>query len=201
NTGAGGVTLLTPTATDGTSPNDVTLSDSDITLFPSAYGNLEITTTSGGWLSSGNWMTSSDANRATPASSTDVSLLMSDSAQTHWFVSSSGTQPFSETDHASDPPEMYNTDPVMLNISGSMENTIVQVSKFAQINIVGDMIDCTFFGENLQLGQTTTITVDGQIFNVGSFNFVTLGSAFSTLPTADFQPPGALPPGISEGSW
>ncbi len=41
----------------------------------------------------------------------------------------------------------------------------------------------------------------GQIFDAGSFNFVTLDTAFPSLPAADFQPAGALPSGISLGSW
>jgi filamentous hemagglutinin family protein len=201
NAAQGGVTLETPTATDGAQPNDITLSDSDITLFPSAYGNLAITTTDGGWMSSGNWMTSTDPAHNTFATSTDASLLMSDSGQTHWFNSSSGTQPFSETDHNPNPAEMNNPDPAMLNISGSMQNVILQMSKFAQINVTGDLIETTFFGENLRSDQVTTITVGGQIFNSGSFNFVTLTEALPTLPTVDFQPLGALPQGISSGSW
>ncbi len=201
NAAQGGVTLETPTATDGGQPNDITLSDSDITLFPSAYGDLAITTTDGGWLSSGNWMTSTDPAHNTFATSTDASLLMSDSGQTHWFNSSSGTQPFSETDHNPNPAEMNNPDPAMLNISGSVQNVILQMSKFAQINVTGDLIETTFFGENLQVNQATTIHVGGQIFNAGSFNFVTLDEAFPTLPAVDFQPLGALPPGISSGGW
>ena len=144
-----------------------TLSDYDITLFPSAYGNLQITTTDGGGLSSEN------------ANGSPTTLLMSDSGQTHWFVSNSGTQPFSETDHASVPAEMNNPTPVVLNISGSMENITLQLSKFAQISVGGDMIGCTFFGENLQANQTTSITVGGQIYNAGSFNFVTLDRGVS----------------------
>ena len=179
NAGLGGVTLQTPTATDGTQNNDITLSDYDITLFPSAYGNLQITTTDGGGLSSEN-------GNGSPAT-----LLMSDSGQTHWFISNSGTQPFSETDHASVPAEMNNPTPAALNISGSMENIILQLSQFAQIIIGGDMIGCTFFGENLQANQATSITVGGQIYNAGSFNFVTLSEAFPSLPVADL-PPGTI---------
>lgn len=179
NAGSDGVTLQTPTATDGIQNNDITLSDYDITLFPSAYGNLQITTTDGGGLSSEN------------GNGSPTTLLMSDSGQTRWFVSNSGTQPFSETDHATVPAELNNPDPAVLDISGSMENIILQVSKFAQITIGVDMIGCTFFGENLQANQATSITVGGQIYNAGSFNFVTLDSAFPSLPVADL-PPGTL---------
>ncbi|HTQ52353.1 MAG TPA: filamentous hemagglutinin N-terminal domain-containing protein [Candidatus Acidoferrales bacterium] len=189
NAGAGGVALQTPTATDG-NPNDmITLSDYDITLFPSAYQNLEIATTDGGGFGSAN------------ANGSPATLLMSDSGQNHWFNSSTGTQPFSETDHASTPAELNNLDPVVLNISGGLQNLILQVSKFASITVGGDMEGFTFFGENLQPNQATSINVGGEIFNAGSFNSVGLHAAFPSLSAADFQPLGALPPGISLGSW
>jgi filamentous hemagglutinin family protein len=193
NAGSGGVNLQTPTAYSASPQNQnnlVTLSDYDITLFPSPYGNLAITATGGGGFSSDN------------ADGSPTTLLMSDSGLTHWSISSSDTQPFGETDHASGTPgEMNNANPVLLNISGTIENVTLQVSKFAQINVGGDMIGFTFLGENLQANQATTITVGGQIFNPGSFNSVTLDETFPGLPAADFQPPGALPPGITLGSW
>ena len=197
NAGHGGVVLQTPTATDGVQNNNVTLSDYDITLFPSffpaAYQNLQITTTDGGGLNSDN------------ANGSPTALLMSDSGQTHWFNASSGAQPFSETDHASgQPAEMNSLDPVLLGISGSIENLTLQVSKFAQVDVGGDMVGSTLFGENLQTSgkaSVTAITVGGQIFDAGSFNSVTLAEAFPSLPAADFQPLGALPPGVPFGSW
>ncbi len=193
NAGPGGVVLNTPGAFSASPQNQndlVTLSDYDITLFPSAYQNLQITTTGGGGFNSDN------------ANGSPTTLLMSDSGQTHWFASNSSTQPFSETDHAGgEPAEINNPDPVVLNISGNIENLTLQVSKFAHINAGGDMIGCSFFGENLLPGQTTSITVGGQIFNSGSFNFVTLDTAFPGLPAADFQPAGALPSGVSLGTW
>jgi filamentous hemagglutinin family protein len=193
NAGHGGVVLQTPTATDG-NPNDVvTLLVSDITLFPSAAQNLQIATTDGGGFNSGN------------ANGSPTALLMSDSGQMHWFNASSGPQPFSETDHAANQlAEKNSSDPVLLNLSGSMENVTLQVSKFARINIDGDMVDCTFFGENLQasgVASKTSISVGGQIFDAGSFNSVTLADVFPSLPAMDFQPLGALPSGIALGSW
>ena len=193
NAGHGGVVLQTPTATDGIQNNDIALSYYNVTLFPSANQNLQITTTDGGGFNSGN------------ADGSPTTLLMSDSGQKQGFISNAGTQPFSETDHASGTPaEMNSTDPVLLNISGSIENLNLQVSKFAQINVGSDTVGFTFWGENLQAtgpASKTSITVGGQIFDAGSFNFVTLDTAFPTLPAADFQPVSALPPGISLGSW
>ena len=197
NAGPGGVTLDTPTASDGS--GSVIMSDSDITLYPSAHGNLEVNTTGGGWLRSGN------------SDGTDASLLMSDSGQTQWFIAASGSQPFSETDHASTPPELNNNDSVMIHLTGSqtinsvpvpagMENIILQTDKKTVIEMDGDMKNCSFYGENLHPGDATSITVGGQIYNAGSFTPVTLVNGFpdlvqlsKTLPAGDtFLPPGTV---------
>jgi filamentous hemagglutinin family protein len=171
NAGLGGVVLQTPNALADNNNTAVPLSDYDITLFPSPYGNLAIN--DGGNFSSGN------------ANGTTASLLMSDSAQTHWFISNSGTQPFSETDHAGNPAEMNNPEPVVLNIAGNMDNVTLQVSKLAQISVGGDMIGCAFFGENLQAADVTSLTVGGQIYNAGSFTFQQLAQDFPSLPADD----------------
>jgi hypothetical protein len=181
NAGAGGSTLDTPAAVDANG-NSVTLSDSDITLFPSANGNLHITTTGGGGLSSGNF----DGSVA--------KLLMSNSGQKQWFIANSGVQPFSEEDNAITPPELGNENPVILNISGSMNDLVLQVSKLAQVTVDGDMNNCSFFGQNSNAGDTTSISVGGQIYNSGSFNQVTLAQSFPSLPAND------LPPGTTN-SW
>ncbi len=189
NAGAGGVNLFTPTATDNGSGADVTILPSgnipDFALFPSPYGNLEITTTDGGSLASGD--------------GSDVVFLMSDSAQTRWFDPSltsqfGTTQPFIEGDDASTPAELNNFQPVTLNISGSMDNISLSVSKFAQISVGGDMNGCSFYGENLHDSDVTSINVGGQIFNAASFNSVTLSAGLASLP------PGDLPPG-TRNNW
>lgn len=180
--GRGGVTLQTPTAIPDNLPNSsVTLGNSDITLFPSPYGNLEIN--DGGDFVNGN------------PSGNAVTLLMSDSGQTRWFNTGSGaggTVQFGEDDHASVPAELNNPDPVVVNVAGNMDSITLQVSKFAHIDVGGDMTECTFFGENLQPGQHTTITVGGQIYNAVSFTSITLNQLFPGLP------PGDLPPGTVE---
>jgi filamentous hemagglutinin family protein len=181
NAGPGGVTLQTPSAFSAspeTQANSINLLDSDITLFPSSDGNLQITTT-------GDFI----------GASTGATLLMSDSARTQWFdtvaANYSGPLPFGEDDHASVPAELNNPDPVILNISGDMENVILQVSKTAQITVGGDLIGSSFYGENLSANDNTWIHVTGQIYNASSFNSVTLAQDFPTLPVDDL-PPGDL---------
>ncbi|MDE3068354.1 MAG: filamentous hemagglutinin N-terminal domain-containing protein [Verrucomicrobiota bacterium] len=140
NAGAGGVTL-----------------GNDFTLFPSPDGDLAITTVSGGGFE-GNGHT----------------LFMSDSAQKRWIpaeiaAGSGGVQPFSSEDHGSTPIELGNTTPVNISIAGNMDNVILQTSKATQINVGGNMTGCTFYGQNLQAGDETSITVAGRISNPGSF--------------------------------
>jgi filamentous hemagglutinin family protein len=197
NAGPGGVVLDTPNAIDAKG-NSVSLSDFDITLFPSSYQNLQITTTDGGWLSSG--------------AAAGTTLLMSDSGYLQWFISNSGIQPFGENDHASVPAGLNNYVPVSIDLTGSqlvnnvpvlagMENVTLQTDKATQINVAGDMIGCSFYGENLHAGDVTSINVGGQIFNPGSFTSVTLDQGLPTLPSADTPPVTGLPPGTSPNSW
>jgi filamentous hemagglutinin family protein len=176
--GEGGVNLFTPNGTDGHGFADVNILSSasipDFALFPSPYGNLEINTTDGGALTSG------DGN--------EISFIMSDSAKQQWSVVTSGPQPFSEGDDASVPPELNNSQPVTLNISGDMDNIILQVDKLAQINIAGNMNGCSFYGENLHPNDVTSINVGGQISNPGSFNQVVLNRGIATLSQDDLPP-------------
>ncbi|HEV2331509.1 MAG TPA: filamentous hemagglutinin N-terminal domain-containing protein [Verrucomicrobiae bacterium] len=200
NAGPGGVVLDTPTASDGVGENDVTLSDYDITLFPSPYQSMNITTTGGGWLSSG--------------SPNGTTLLMSDSAYTQWFNAVTlglSIQPFGEDDHASVPPEWNNYNPAIINLSGSqlvngvpvaasMENIVLQTDKATRINIAGDMIGCSFYGVNLHSDDVTSIIVGGQIYNAGSFTSISLSQGFPTLPGEDIPLVGDLSDLLSQGA-
>ena len=170
--------ILPPSLNISAGAGGVTLED-NFTLFPSSYGNLQITTTHGGDFSSGG------------ESGLTYELLMSDSAQTHWFVSDSGTQPFSSTDHGGPPAEFNNSSPVLIHIDGSMNNLILQTTKATQITVGGDMTGCGFYGQNLHAGDITSIAVAGQIFNPGSFNYVTLNQGIQNLPLTDL-PPGTI---------
>ena len=172
--GSGGVALQTPTPVDSSGKNIALTVEYPITLFPSAYGDLQIITTDGGGFS------------AAPG----TVLLMSDSAQKQWFVANSGTQPFSEIDHGNAPVEMNNYNPVIINIAGSVNNVILWTDKATQITVGGDMSGCSFYGQNLHASDVTSITVAGQISNPGFFNSVTLDQGLQNLPTAD------LPPGM-----
>ena len=83
------------------------------------------------------------------------------------------------------PALLNNNQPVTINLTGSqmvnnipvlagMENIILQTDKATQINVAGDMIGCSFYGENLQASgpaSVTSINVGGQIYNAGFIHF------------------------------
>jgi filamentous hemagglutinin family protein len=164
--GAGGVNLLGP-----------------VTLFPSAYQGLTITTTGGGDLT------------GVQGQSTPTELLMSDSSQTRWIGGPNIAIPtFSDLDHSAGVPvQADDPNPVFLNISGDMENLNLVTSKAAQINVTGNMINCGFSGQNLAGIDVTSIKVGGAIENASSFSSIS-GVSIPLVPDTD------LLPGISS-SW
>ena len=153
----------------------------NVTLFPSPYGELQITTTGGGGFV---------GNPNNPGLVPIPELLMSDSSQTHWLSSST----FTESDYGAIPIELNNPNPVAINISGSMNNLILAVSKAANITIGGDMVGCSFSGQNLRPTDTTSINVKGQIYNRSPYSFTFLSGPIGALPAQDTGPGGA-------GNW
>jgi filamentous hemagglutinin family protein len=159
--GAGGVNLLGP-----------------VTLFPSAWQNLSITTTGGGNLT------------GVQGQSTATELLMSDSSHTSWNGNPilSPITPFSDTDHSTGVPvQAANPDPVVINISGDMKNLNLVTSKATQLIVGGNMIDCGFSGQNLAAGDITSLTVGGAIQNPSSFSSVS-GVSIPAVPFTDLLP-------------
>ena len=151
----------------------VTLQD-NVTLFPSIYQNLNITTTAGGSL------VSAPNN---PGSIPE--LLMSDSSQTSW---SNAKNSFSDSDHSPGlPVQAADPNPVLINISGDIANLNLITSKETQITVRGDMINSGFSGQNLHASDVTSITVAGQIYNRGPYDFV-YGVNIPSVPAADLLP-------------
>ncbi len=166
--------LLPPSLTISAGAGGILL-DASMTLFPSAEGNLDIATSAGGDFAGAN----------------NASLVMSDSARNRWMPPESappGPKPFSPTDHGSVPAELNNSDPAVINISGTMENVILQTSKKTEITVGGDLIDCSFSGQNLRADDVTSINVAGRIYNEGSFNWVYLSQPIQNVPLTDLPP-------------
>jgi filamentous hemagglutinin family protein len=170
--------ILPPTLSISAGSGGVVL-ETSVTLFPSAYGDLNITTTAGGSL---------------VGASAGAQLVMSDSSQTQWTSAAT----FGTTDHGSIPRELLPTpllntpnnsgNPVEINISGNMENLTISTTKQTRITVGGDMIGCSFSGENLNASDVTSVNVAGQIYNQGSFSWVFLPNGVQSLPAADAPP-------------
>ena len=165
--------LLPPSLFISAGAGGVTLQN-NMTLFPSPAGDLSIVTRPG---TGGDFIGENSS-----------SLVMSDSAQTHWFVSNTGLQPFSPNDHASTPTEMNNPDAAVIDIDGDMENVILQTSKRTEITVGGDMVNSSFSGQNLHADDKTFIQVTGDIYNSGSFNWIFLQQAIANVPLVDLPP-------------
>ena len=147
-----------------------------ITLFPSSVGELTINTT--GSLSGPQWGT--------------AGFLLSDSAPNDNGGYSWSTTSSFPNDHAGTPVELNdpNPYPVSLDIGGDMSYVTITSPAQAQIIVHGDMINSTFSGQNLHAGDTTKITVTGEIFNSSGYAFTTLADPLSA-PVARY--PGDQP--------
>jgi hypothetical protein len=132
--------------------------DTDVILFPSPNGELNINTTHGG-----NFQSYQDPN--TPNDFIVRTLLMSDSGATQWdpFPPDSSFGSFLLTDHASTPPELNNPNPVVLSIDGSIRNVNLRTTKATHIDVGGDMFNAGFLGQNLHAGNITYINAAGHI--------------------------------------
>jgi filamentous hemagglutinin family protein len=145
--------------------------DQNVTLFPSAQGDLNIATT---------------GNFSSPAGNY---LAMSDSGSQQWnpIPADGNTGSFSIKDHAASPLEINSQTPVNIFVGGDMNNVTVYATKAAQITVGGDMLNANFVGENLQTSGVmgdTVIHVAGKIYYTPSLNSIALASPIvSANPT------------------
>jgi len=147
----------------------------NVILFPSVNQNLAITTTDGGNLNGLN------------ASGNNSTLSMSDTSHTQW-ASNGGI--FTSTDRGGTPLELNNPNPVLINISGDMDNLNLVTDERTQITVAGNMNNCSFIGQNLHSSDVSSITVAGQINNASSFNWVFLSQPIQAAPSSDWLPAG-----------
>ena len=141
NAGAGGVSIA-----------------NDVILFPSAVGQLTITTT-------GSLLGKKGGQLA--------SLIMSDSAATRY----TSIADFAAADHASRLWHVNDTQPVSLDIGGDISNMLLVSPKHAVLTIGGNMVESRFDVQNLHSSDVTSVTVGGDIVNRNQYNSVGLGSA------------------------
>jgi filamentous hemagglutinin family protein len=135
---------------------------SSIILYPSSDGSLQITTRDGGNLS----------GAAASDSTTLTSITISDSESANWTTFAQG--------QASTPLYLNNPNPVLLNISGSIDSLGLNVPTFAVINVGGNTYNFGFVGQNLSPSQTTSINVAGSITYRGDLTSEVLSSAIAS---------------------
>jgi filamentous hemagglutinin family protein len=142
--------------------------DTSVILFPSADQGLSVTTLNGGNFGI--------PNSESPYTTAQVTLEMSGSAATRWVDGNT----FLPGDQASSSTELNDPNSVTLNVSGSMNDVNLYVTKAAQITVGGDMINCGFIGENLHSSDVTSINVTGQIYDSPEYTFVNLTSGITS---------------------
>ncbi len=162
--------LLPPSLTVNAGAGGFVL-DTSVILFPSAQGNLNITTTDGG-----NLVGTPDFAGNYPT------LSMSGSSKRQWTSSTD----FTPADEAAMPIELNNANPVNISIAGSIDTLNLFTTKATQITVGGDIINSSFIGENLHPSDITSISVGGQIYNQPYYSFVTLTQPI--VPANIFNP-------------
>ncbi len=158
NNGGSGVPVLYAPSLDITAGAGGVTLGANVTLFPSAVGQLSITTTDGGGLR-GN-------NPGRP-----YQLTMSDSAARQ-FTFASGQ--FGPKDHGPTLLHADDTEPVRMTIDGTVSDLQISVPKRAEIHIGGDLVDSTFAGQNLHATDQTLLDVHGDIKNFTDYTFTSL---------------------------
>jgi filamentous hemagglutinin family protein len=140
--------------------------ETPVLLFPSPYGQLSLTTLNGGTLSgSGN---------------STYDLEMSDSSDDNWVKGAS-----SFLDHASVPLHLNDPNPVVLNISGDMDNFLLVTPKATQITVLGNINNSYFQIQNLHASDVSTVTVDGSYFSRNENTFENLAAPLSSTLAAE----------------
>src|SRR6266849_3314480 len=136
NAGAGGVVL-----------------GNDLVLYPSALGQLQITTTDGGSL------------RSTPGNF--FQLTMSDSGSTDYRTFAQG--------HASTPLYLsHRQHPVSLQIDGDVQDIFLRSPKQTESAIGANALNFSFEGQNLRVNDISRLTIAGDYFSRRDRTFATL---------------------------
>jgi filamentous hemagglutinin family protein len=169
-----GIPMIFPPSLDISAGKDGVTFENTVILFPSPQEDLQIRTQDKGNL----------VFQTPVGTQTATELVMSDSASHKWL----GSTTFTETDHASTVLEQPRTDPVTINIDGSIQNVSLFTVKQTEIKVGGDVISSSFSGQNLRESDVTSIDVAGQIYNRSPYSFVFLNSAIPDLPIADLPP-------------
>ncbi len=139
--------------------------NSDLTLFPSSFGELTINTP-------GDVIGNPSPNDLRPI------LRMSDSNGHQWvdknsFIADPGTVAL----------ELSNPDqtPQVFNIGGDVKTINFVTTRPTTVNVGGEMDNASFNGENLRPGDVTAINVTGRIFDRNVFTFEILAQGIQPI--------------------
>jgi filamentous hemagglutinin family protein len=164
--------LLPPSIDITTGAGGLTL-DTDVILLPSPNGNVNITTLDGG-----NFQSYENPND--PQNVNTYSFQMSDSGKQQWSAAVGGpgnndaTEVFGYDDRAASPPELNNLNPVVINVSGSLNDVNLYTTKETQLTVGGNMYNSGFVGQNLRASDVTTVNVAGTISYPAIYTLTTL---------------------------
>lgn len=138
---------------------------SDVVLYPSVLGSLDIRTSAGGSLST------SLAGDGQPAA---YRIVLSDSGLNNGNTPGVGFSTFIN-DHALVPVHKSNVaDGVQLDISGDVDNVLLVSPEAAQVHIHGNAKNFYFEGQNLSANDTTMVHIDGDYFTRSPFTSVAI---------------------------
>jgi hypothetical protein len=150
-----GVGQMTSYTDVGGDNQGVTLAN-DVVLYPSAQGNLALATIAGGSLQG-----VGDAHH----------LVLSDSASPDYRTFLNGTKGLESKGVTYKPDGSYAdpihlgtaSQPVQLDINGSVQDLQLQIPKAATLRVGGDALDFTYEGQNLTAQDVTILSVAGDI--------------------------------------
>jgi filamentous hemagglutinin family protein len=151
--------ILPPVLTIEAGSGGVTLGN-NLTLFPSPFGNLSISTTDGGALSS----TVAGAARY---------VTISDSDKKQW----KGPTDFTAGDQGNNVLHLNDPEPAVINIAGSVSDFFLVSSKPVNMQVSGDIHNSSVAAQNLRPTDRTVISAGGQILNRNYYTFLILPSA------------------------
>jgi filamentous hemagglutinin family protein len=137
------------------------LFDQSLEMYPSAHGNLNLTTIDGGNFSG---IGGFDARTTLTMLSGDS--LLFDNGNGPVVTAGLGSGLLDDDGHD-----------VVISISGKMESIDLTTVKATHITVVGDLKDVGFTGKNLHSTDTTSLNVNGNIINTPGLHFVDLASA------------------------
>jgi len=153
------IPLIFPPTLDVTAGSGGFVLDQNVILFPSPNADLHITTQNGGnFQGNGNALEMSASTARQYNENNGVGL--------------GGI--FGINDVAPTPLEINNPDPVTIAISGNMENVTLYTTKQTQVTVGGNAFNANLVGENLHVGDVTSVDVAGSISYSPAYVFANL---------------------------